>query len=90
MATERVVGSAGDQDDLARVLGNPLYAPLVDHVDARRGEAVRIEGSARLEVTTVGEAGEETRYLFSLARAPRGEQVRWRVTGLVRAERADA
>lgn len=91
VATDRLLGAAGGKDHLAHVLShNPLYAPLWEQQAARRRSTQRIGESARVEVSVTGPGGEESVYLLSVARRPAGERSPWRVTGLVRAERADA
>lgn len=91
VAAPRLLGSAGGPEGLARVLGNDLFAPLLeaDHLQATGLQ--RIDATARAHVEARAGDGAPARFTLSLARRADGEGApAWCVTGLVRAERSDA
>jgi len=90
VASGRFAGSLGSPEHLADVLTNPVWRPLLGHAACafqafeRLGDAVRVQ----VDVTPHEGVG-VTSYLLSM-RAMETEGVsRWRVTGLVPADRLD-
>lgn len=87
-ATPRFRARLGGPDHLAQLFVNPAWAPLLGHASSDVEAFETIEGAARATLRIDPEDGATVRYLASLARDADGAT--WRISGLVRAELADA
>jgi len=88
VATPRFRSRLRGPEHLADLFGNPAWAPLLGHERAEVESIDAIEGAARATLRVAGRDGTAVRYLASLARDADGTT--WRISGLVRAELADA
>ncbi len=88
VATPRFRSRLGGPEHLADLFGNPAWAPLLGHASAEIEDFDAIEGAARATLRVEARDGTVVRYLASLARDADGTT--WRISGLVRAELADA
>ncbi|MDZ7800009.1 MAG: hypothetical protein U5K81_04340 [Trueperaceae bacterium] len=85
--------AVGGPAHLADLLANSAHAPLLGHDAAALGPWARLDDAARVRVEVAGADGRAAAYLLSLRRQEGGAEGAapvWRVTGLVREERADA
>jgi hypothetical protein len=88
VATPRFRSRLRGPEHLTDLLGNPAWAPLLGHARAEVETLDAIEGAARATLRIEARDGTVVRYLASLARDAEGTT--WRISGLVRAELADA
>ena len=95
-AAPRFRSRLGGPEHLAHLFGNPAWAPLMGHASAEIEAWDELDGAARATVRVVASDGAVVRYVASLSR-PRGggdgsqsSESDWRISGLVRAELADA
>lgn len=88
-ASPRFRSKLGGPDHLARLFGNPAWAPLMRHAAARPLSLERIDRAARATVEVTAADGTQVRYLASLLQAGDADDDGWQVSGLVREELAD-
>jgi hypothetical protein len=88
VATPRFRSRLRGPEHLADLFANPAWAPLLGHRSADVESFDAIDGAARAALRVEARDGTVVRYLASLARDADGGS--WRVSGLVRAELADA
>jgi hypothetical protein len=88
VATPRFRSRLGGPEHLEHLFGNAAWAPLLGHAGAEVESLDTIDGAARATLRVEARDGAVVRYLASLTRDADG--ARWRVSGLVRAELADA
>jgi Domain of unknown function (DUF4864) len=67
-ASEANRQATGPLERFRRMLRNPLYAPMIDHVSAEFGPVHHEGGVARLQVVHFGGGGEVVAYDFTLSR----------------------
>ncbi|ELZ44242.1 hypothetical protein C464_15455 [Halorubrum coriense DSM 10284] len=65
--------ATGPFDRFRRMVNNPRYAPMIDHVEAVTGPVEREADSAAQRVTLTGSDGRTVTYAFELSRRRRGE-----------------
>ncbi|MEZ3162290.1 DUF4864 domain-containing protein [Halorubrum sp. RMP-47] len=65
--------ATGPFDRFRRMVNNPRYAPMIDHVEAVTGPVERDADSAAQRVTLTGPDGRTVTYAFELSRRRRGE-----------------
>lgn len=77
--------ATGPFDRFRRMVHNPRYAPMVDHVEATTGPIERDGDDAAQRVTLTGPDGRTVTYVFELSQRRRGElDEHWLTDSVVR------
>ena len=83
----RLRAQVGDLPTFKRVLHNELYAPLLEHTQARAEPLERRGRAARQTVVVEAKDGAAAPYLFSLVEQPQADAPPlWLLSGLARAD----